>query len=460
MAQTTPDWLRRAVFYEVFPRLHSAAGNFDGVRRDLPRIRDLGVDVLYLMPIYPMGDGRDNRLGSPYGIYDHRAINPEYGDEAALRALVAEAHRLGLKVILDVVLHHLSSRSALAQSKPHWFLRDAAGNPTRKVQAWEGVVDLDYRQPEVWEYQIGTLARWLDCGFDGFRFDVAPLVPLAFWRAARAKLDPQGRQIWLAETGFMQFVKKDRDLGVPHLSDPELHEVFDLTYDADGAEYLYGYFAGQYDLSDYLRQVYLQEVLYPAHAIKLRYLENHDDPRFASKVRDPALLRCWTALMLLLPGAALLYAGQELAIGRDRQPGERGEEHYHRERHNVAWEKGDAAFGRFTRDLIAAAKRIKSECRYARVQQLVRGVVQIDWRGGETAYTALLNLENRHGDAPAPWTLAGTDVLTGKEYRFERSYRIEREPLILRVATMEPDRAREEFRPPTAFGLHSGANWA
>jgi glycosidase len=103
MAITTPAWLRQAIFYEVFPRLHSAAGNFDGVRADLPRIQALGVDVLYLMPIYPMGDGRDNRLGSPYGIYDHRALNPEYGDEAALRALLDEAHRLGLKVSLDVV---------------------------------------------------------------------------------------------------------------------------------------------------------------------------------------------------------------------------------------------------------------------------------------------------------------------------------------------------------------------
>jgi cyclomaltodextrinase len=236
--------------------------------------------------------------------------------------------------------------------------------------------------------------------------------------------------------------------------------VFDLTYDADGAEYLYGYFAGQYELQDYLRQVYLQEVLYPAHAIKLRFLENHDDPRFASKVRDPDALRCWTALMLLLPGATLLYAGQELALGRDRQPGERGEEHYHNERHNVAWEKGDAAFGAFTRNLIAAAKRIKTECRYARVQQLARGVVQIDWRGDGPAYTALLNLENRHGLAPAPWQLAGTDVLTGKEYQFDRAYRIERGPVILKVASQTPDAAREEFRPPTALGLPGGANWA
>jgi alpha-amylase len=133
MATTTPSWLRSAVVYQVFPRLHSESGDFEGVRRDLGRIRDLGVDILYIMPIHPMGDGKDNRVGSPYGIHDHRAINPEYGTESDLRRLVHEAHDLGLRVILDVVLHHLAIESKLATEKPQWFLHDARGQLMCKV---------------------------------------------------------------------------------------------------------------------------------------------------------------------------------------------------------------------------------------------------------------------------------------------------------------------------------------
>lgn len=457
MALETPDWLRAAVFYQVFPRLHSAAGNFDGVRADLPRIRDLGADVLYLMPIHPMGDGTDNRLGSPYGIYDHRAINPEYGDEASLRALVDEAHALGLKVILDVVLHHLSGRSRLAQDKPEWFLKDDQGRLMTKVPAWKGVVDLDYRHREVWAYQIGTLAHLLSFGIDGFRFDVVPLIPMDFWRAARDELDPDRTQVWLAESGFMRFVKKDKDKGIVHHADPELHEVFDLTYDADGQEYLHAFFAGQTTLPDYLHQVYLQEVLYPAHAIKLRLLENHDDPRFAMKVRDPDALRCWTAFMTMLPGAMLLYAGQEYAIGRDRPVGSRGQEHYHRERHDVPWDRADADFGGFTRALLAYMHPVKRACRVCHISEITRGVVRIDWRGPAKACTVILNLERRYGKIPVPWAVQGRDVFSGELTQIGGFYEIQQRPVIL---DLDPHTAPVAVAPGEGFALHGGANWA
>ncbi len=445
------------MFYEVFPRLHSERGDFEGVRQDLPRIRDLGVDVLYLMPIHPMGDGKDNRLGSPYGIYDHRAINPEYGSEDDLRRLVDDAHALGLKVILDVVLHHLSGRSKLARENPQWFLRDEHGKPTTKVPAWAGVADLDYRHREVWHYQIDTLRHLLSWGIDGFRFDVVPLIPLTFWLTARDEVDPQREQVWLAESGFMRFVKKDKDLGIPHLSDPELYQVFDMTYDADGQEYLHAYFAGQAELSDYLHQVYLQEVLYPADAIKLRLLECHDDPRFAMKVRDPDALRCWTAFMMLLPGAMLLYGGQELATGRDRPIGSRGQEHYHRERHNVPWERGDESFAGFMQQLIAYMRRVKRASRVCHVSQVTRGVVRIDWRGPEVACTALLNLENRFGEISVPWSLSGRDALTDEPITISGQYTIQQRPVIL---DLDPATAPVPRSPNDNFSLHGGADWS
>ncbi len=456
MPEQTPDWYRSAVFYQVFPRLHSEAGNFEGVRADLPRIRELGADVLYLMPIHPMGDGTRHHLGSPYGIYDHRAINPAYGTEADLRHLIEDAHALGLKVILDVVLHHLSSRSKLAAEKPEWFLKDAHGELMCKVPEWRGCADLDYQFQEVWDYQIQTLQTCLDFGIDGFRFDVVPLIPLAFWREARARLDPDFKQVWLAETGYMRFVKKDKDLGILHHADPEMHDVFDVTYDADGQEYLHALFAGQAQLSDYLHQVYLQEVLYPAHAVKMRLLENHDDPRFAMKVRDPAALRCWSALMAMLPGCLLIYAGQEIAVGRHRGVGSRGQEHYHNERHNVPWADGDREFEAFTEQLLGIMHHVKRACTTCHVSEVTRGVVRIDWRGGGKAFTGIFNLENRFGGVPIPWTLEGRDLLTGDTVSIADVYEIAARPILLEL---DAATAPAPVSAGAGFAMHGGANW-
>lgn len=457
MSLNTPKTLRASIFYQVFPRLHSSKGNFEGVREDLPRIRQLGCDILYLMPVHPMGDGCDNRVGSPYGIYDHRAINPEYGTEKDLRALVSEAHRQGLRVILDVVLHHLSSKSRLAQEQPDWFLKDANGNLMCKVEAWKGCVDLNYSVPEVRQYQIETLRHLLSFGIDGFRFDVVPLIPIEFWREARQILDPNEEQIWLAETGFMRFVRKDKEVGITHHTDPELHEVFDLTYDADTQEYLHAYFAGQAQLSDILHQVYLQEVLYPAHAIKLRLLEGHDDARFASKIREFNSLKSWSTFMALLPGSLLLYAGQEYALGKDHDLETRSERHYHRERNNVQWAKADPAFGEFVQLLLAHMHEIKSACHICHWAEITKGVVRIDWRGGGKAFAAIVNLENRYGSIPIPWRLKGHDLFTKEEVSLQKDLQIPTNPVLLRL-----DAQSAPLPVPSGhtFQMHGGADWA
>jgi hypothetical protein len=450
------DFLRSAVVYQIFPRLHSDSADFEGVRRDLPRIADLGANVLYVMPVHPMGDGNRHHLGSPYGIADHRAINPAYGTEADLRRLVEDAQGRGMKVILDTVLHHLSGKSPVVAEHPEWFLKDAEGKPTCKVAAWAGCADFLYEYQEVWEYQIETLRQMLAWGIDGFRFDVAPLVPMAFWREARRQLDPQRTQPWIAESGFMRFVKKDRDLGVPHHSDPELHDVFDATYDADGKEYLLAYFAGQAELDDILRQVYLQETLYPPHAVKLRLLEDHDDPRISHRIKDPEQLRNWTAFMALLPGASLVYAGHEVAVGRSRTFGSRGQEHYHNERNAIDWATGDRKFETFCGKLFKLAYEVKEACRVCHVTQVANGLVRIDWRGESRALTALLNLETKSGELAVPWKLKGRDALTCDAVEISGSYAIRPTPLLV---DLDPQQAPTPVAAGESFSLHGGADW-
>lgn len=389
VAVDTPSWVKSAIVYEVFPRNHASNGTFAEIYRDLERIRSLHTDILWLMPIHPVGRaGRKGTLGSPYAIRDYRAIDPDLGDERSFRMLVDKAHALGMKVMLDVVYNHTSRDSVLLQEHPEWFLRDASGNFTTKVPDWSDVYDLDYSRQDLWEYQIATLEKWVDLGVDGFRCDVAPLVPLDFWRAARARLAEKKELIWLAESIEKSFVKYLRDQGYTAHSDPELHATFDLTYDYDGFEYLKEYFQGRRPLRDYLNHLHVQETLYPAGAVKLRFLENHDNLRAAEVIRDRDSLANWTAFYALLPGATLVYAGQEIRARSAPSLFEKDP---------VDWEHADSEFAVFVEKVVRLAREIKGTCTEFSVVELAEGVVKITWAGEGATYVALVNLANKWG---------------------------------------------------------------
>ncbi|MGE5573906.1 MAG: alpha-amylase family glycosyl hydrolase [Bacteroidota bacterium] len=423
MAIDTPGWVKSAVVYEVFPRNHASDGTFAGIYRDLERIRSLHTDILWLMPIHPVGRaGRKGTLGSPYAIRDYRAIDPELGDERSFRMLVDKAHALGMKVMLDVVYNHTSRDSVLLQEHPEWFLRDAGGALTTKVPDWSDVYDLDYRRQDLWEYQIETLKKWVDLGADGFRCDVAPLVPLDFWRAARATLAEKKELIWLAESVEKSFVKYLRDRGYTAHSDPELHAAFDLTYDYDGFEYLKGYFQGRRPLRDYLNHLHVQETLYPAGAVKLRFLENHDNLRAAGVIRDRDSLANWTVFYALLPGATLLYAGQEIRARNAPSLFEKDP---------VDWEHADSEFAAFVEKVVRLAREIKGTCTEFSVVELAEGVVEITWAGEGATYVALVNLANKCGEI-SPDEFREGEIYLGEKGEYG-SYRLESMPVLMKI---------------------------
>lgn len=187
MAIDTKKNLRSQVMYSVFVRNHSRRGTFEGVRRDLDRIAGLGTDILWFMPIHPIGEvGRKGTLGSPYAIRDYRAVNPEFGDMEDFRRLVDAVHERGMKCIIDVVYNHTSPDSWLAQHHPEWFYHRPDGSFCNRIGDWSDVIDLDYSQAALWDYQIETLTQWARL-VDGFRCDVAPLCP---WSSGSA---PGGR---------------------------------------------------------------------------------------------------------------------------------------------------------------------------------------------------------------------------------------------------------------------------
>ena len=312
MAKQTDICLRSDVIYSIYVRNHTPEGTFRAVIDDLDRIRDLGTDIVWLMPIHPIGvKGKKGSLGCPYANRDYRAVNPEYGTMEDFKALVDAIHQRGMKCIIDVVYNHTSPDAVLTREHPEFYYRKPDGNMGNRVGDWTDVVDLDYNCEALWDYQIRSLVMWAGI-VDGFRCDVASFVPVEFWCRAREAVE-QVRPgcIWLAETvhsGFGQFSRKS---GMYSANDYEMFEAFDMEYDYDIREVFDRYLKGETNLSNYIDALNFQECLYPDNHIKMRCLENHDQPRIASFIKDGKALVNYTAFLYFLKGTTLIYAGQE-----------------------------------------------------------------------------------------------------------------------------------------------------
>lgn len=347
MAKDSPSTLNQLVIYEVNPYSFSEQRGFLGIIPDLDRLKALGVDVVWLMPIHPRGEvNKYGELGSPYCIKDYRDVSPIHGTMPEFEKLVAETHARGMKLMIDVVYNHTSFDSVLAKEHPEWFYHD--GNGEFISREWGDVIDLDYSNADLWKYQIETLVMWAKKGVDGFRCDVASMVPVDFWVKAReavAKVNPD--HIWLNESLHMSFIRKLRSQGWYVTSDGETYEAFDLTYDYDIHDLYKEYHEGARPLSDYIEGLKRQPFMYPETAVKMHFLENHDQPPTASFIRTDAKLRQWTAFMYFIKGAALLYNGQEYKNATPM---------HMQQRDNLFERKEDTAFT----DLLKKLRAVKS----------------------------------------------------------------------------------------------------
>lgn len=299
-------WTRDAVLYQLNTRQFTPEGTFAAAQKQLPRLAAMGVDIVWLMPIHPIGEAnRKGSLGSPYAVRDYRAVNPELGTEAEFRAFVDEAHRLGLKVILDWVANHSAYDNPLTLSHPDWYTRTPEGALMSPAGTdWSDVADFDYSQPGLRRYMTESLTYWVrEFGIDGYRADVAGYVPTDFWETARAELDKVKPVFMLAEW-------EQRDLHA---------RAFDATYgwgwkeamqrlvkDGSGAGAMRGYYAGQSET-------------WPHAAMRMVYTENHDQNSWdgvAAEIYGPAY-EAAMALSFVGPGLPLIYNGQE--ADNDRQ---------------------------------------------------------------------------------------------------------------------------------------------
>jgi len=183
------DWVRDGVIYEIYPRAFSQKGDFNAITARLDELKDLGVTILWLMPIHPIGqEKKKGTIGSPYAVRDYYAINPDYGSAEDLKRLVREAHTRGLKVIIDIVANHTSWDSVLMKH-PEFYKRDAQGNITYPHD-WYDIAALNYGNQELRRYMTDMLKYWIrEFDLDGFRCDVAGEVPTDFWENARRELE-------------------------------------------------------------------------------------------------------------------------------------------------------------------------------------------------------------------------------------------------------------------------------
>jgi glycosidase len=315
MAHDTPPSCRNLVIYEIYVRNHGPHGTFADVEADLPRIRAMGVDVIWFMPIHPIGQvKRKGKLGCPYSIADYREVNPEYGAKADFARLIERAHGLGFKVMIDVVYNHTAHDSVLVREHPEWFHQDERGVPATTVPEWSDVIDLRHPNEGLSAYLIETLQGWARFGVDGFRCDVASLLPEEFWTSAHhAVAEVKPDVIWLAESVYAGFIAARRADGLIGISDSELYHAFDLTYDYDICSIWQAAVAGRAPVVRYLEMLRFQDGIYPANFVKMRCVENHDQPRIMKLAPSRSQALAWTAFEAFNKGAFLIYGGQESA---------------------------------------------------------------------------------------------------------------------------------------------------
>jgi cyclomaltodextrinase / maltogenic alpha-amylase / neopullulanase len=295
-ARASREWVKDAVIYEIYPRAFSNKGDFNSITADLDRLKDLGVTVLWLMPVHPVGrEKAKGTIGSPYAVKDYYAINPDYGTREDLRRLISESHKRGLKVIIDIVANHTAWDSVLMRDKS-FYTQNAKGEIIPPVPDWADVADLNYDNPNLRKYIIEMLKMWIrDYDLDGFRCDVAGFIPTDFWETARAEVDKiKAETIWLAEW-------ESPDL---------LVKAFDTDYSWNIHSVLTEALQGTKNASEIRRVWEEQKAKFPRNALRMRFSDNHDERRAIARFGEKGALAA-QALVFTLDGIPLVYNGME-----------------------------------------------------------------------------------------------------------------------------------------------------
>ena len=295
-----PEWSKNAAIYQLNTRQFSAEGTFRAAQKELPRLKEMGIDIIWLMPINPIGEkNRKGTLGSPYSVKDYYGVNPEFGTLDDLKAFVKEAHELGMYVILDWVANHTAWDNNLVTEHPEWYKRDYKGNfrPTPWWD-WDDIIDLDYSKPELRKYMTEAMKYWVkEADIDGYRCDVAGFVPIDFWDNLRIELDAIKPVFMLAEW-------ESRDMHA---------NAFDMTYAWSWNEKLHKICKGQANVNELYIYYSWNESFFPDNSIRMTFVSNHDKNAWEGTMWEQFGdgLEAAIVLSVVGDGMPLIYNGQE-----------------------------------------------------------------------------------------------------------------------------------------------------
>ncbi len=293
------DWIADTNIYEVNIRQYTAEGSFNAFAKALPRLQDMGVEILWLMPVHPIGKvNRKGTLGSYYSISDFKAVNPEFGTEADFKNLVAKAHDLGMKVIMDWVANHAAWDNVWTKDHPEYFLRGSDGRFIPPYD-WTDVIQIDHKNPAEQDAMIDAMKYWVThFDIDGFRADLAHLTPLEFWKKARTEIEPiKANLFWLAESEEINY-----------------HEVFDASFTWEWMHRTESYYKGNVNSNSLYDVLARYETDFPATAYRMYFTSNHDENTWngtaVEKYGD--MLKALIVFSCTWNGIPMIYSGEEI----------------------------------------------------------------------------------------------------------------------------------------------------
>lgn len=302
MMYKNPEWSRSAVIYEMNLRQLTPEGTFAAAIKRLAFLRSVGVDAIWLMPIYPIGEqGRKGSLGSYYSIRDYKGINPEFGTVEEFRKFVDAAHALGMKVLLDWVANHTARDARWISEKPaDWYERDERGE-AKVPWDWTDTAKLNYANHDVWLGQIDAMRYWVEeFKVDGFRCDMAMLLPIEFWQEASAELHRIKPEI------FMLAEAEEDNL---------FNKAFNMSYQWNIHHIMVDIAKGARRVWDLRNAIHSERARYPREAMRMSFTSNHDENSWSGseQQRFGAALEVMTAMTFLMPSTMpLIYTGQEV----------------------------------------------------------------------------------------------------------------------------------------------------
>ncbi|MBK6680090.1 MAG: alpha amylase C-terminal domain-containing protein [Ignavibacteriales bacterium] len=299
----TPGWVKDKIIYEVNLRQFTPSGSLKEFRTHLPRLKELGAGILWLMPIHPIGEkNRKGTLGSYYAVKDYKDIDPLYGSKEEFKEFVKEVHDMGMYVIIDWVANHTAWDHPWTSTNPDFYTKNEKGEFIPPVADWQDVIDLNYDNKQLWHAMTDALKYWVkEFNIDGYRCDVAGMVPQTFWESARASLDSIKPVFMLAEWDT-----------------PEVHTAFNMSYGWKMYSKFNEIHAGKAGREDLYKTLFDHIKSLPKDGIIMQFTSNHDENSWNGTEfeRLGEAAPTFAALTFLLPGMPLIYSGQEASLDK------------------------------------------------------------------------------------------------------------------------------------------------